>query len=222
MLRDEALNPQKCSVFKSDLSYFFYGRPAYRFKGDPSLLDNHAWPVILVFKNTIENFACSAFPFDSGAFCNGRYKQWLDSTWEIDTFKIDVASTTHARHVAAFYEGNEDYLDGKGKYLHSSNFGFNLEAAAVSQMIRECREGEADDRRFTIEMIADAPIPLDPQYVAMVIVPRVLADSEELAPLVSREIHVYPYRVITHLTASQHHAHLENAVFDRQQKEGLL
>jgi hypothetical protein len=222
ILRDGALSPQKCSVFESDLSYFFYGRPAYRFKSDPSLLDNHAWPVILVFKNTIESFSWSAFPFDSGAFFNGRYQQWLDSTWRIDAFKIDVASTTHARHVSAFYEGNEDYLDGKGKHLDSSKFGLDLEAAAVAQMIRECRDGGADDRRFTIEMIADTPIPLDSRYVAMVIVPRVLADSEELVPLVSRGIHVYPYRVITHFTASQHHAQLENAVFERQQEEGLL
>ncbi|EPS1221913.1 hypothetical protein QZN01_29605 [Burkholderia cenocepacia] len=222
MLRGDALNPQMCNVFKSDLSYFFYGRPAYRFKGDPSLLDAHAWPVVLVFKNTIENFSCSAFPFDSGAFRSGRYQKWLDSAWEIDSFKIDVASTTHARHVAAFYEGNGDYLDGNGKRFHSTSFGLNLEAKAVSEMIRECRDGGADDRRFTVEMIVDAPIPLDPQYVAMVIIPSALADSVEVAPLASRGIRVYPYRVITHLTASHHHALLENVVFDRQNEEGKL
>ncbi len=222
MVRDGALNPQKCNVFQSDLSYFFYGRPAYRFKDDPSLRDNHAWPVILVFKNAIEEFSCSAFPFDSGAFCNGRYKEWMDSSWELNSFKIDVASATHARHVAAFYDGNEDYLDGRGRDLRSSDFGFNLEAAAVSKMIRECRGGNADDRRFAIEMIANQPIPFDPRYIAMVIVPRILSDSAELQPLVSAGIHVYPYRVIEYFTASQHHAELENAVFKRQEQEGLL
>jgi len=222
MLHDGAIHPQMCNVFKSDLSYFFYGRPAYRFKDDPSLLDNHAWPVILVFKNTIEEFVWSAYPFDSGAFHHGRYKEWLDSKWEIDRFKIDVTSTTHARHVAAFYEGNEAYLDGKGRNISSSTFGFNLEAAAVSQMIKECRGASADDRRFAIEMIADQPIPLDSRYVAMVIVPRVLSDSVELRPLVSGGIRAYPYRVIEHFTASQHHAQLENVIFERQQEEGLL
>ncbi|WP_186183266.1 hypothetical protein [Burkholderia gladioli] len=222
ILRDGALGPQKCNVFEMDLSYFFYGRPAYRLKGDPSLLDNHAWPIIFVLKNTIEDFAWSAFPFDSGAFQNGLYQQWLDPTWDINAFRIDIPNTTHARHIAAFYDSNEDYLDGKGKQLHPSNFGFNLEAAAISQMIRECRGGDADDRRFTIEMIADNPIPLNSQYVAMVIVPREVADSQELRPLSSCGIHVYPYRVITHLTASQHHAHLENTIFEHQKEEGLL
>ena len=213
ILHLRVMRPQPCHVFKEDLTYMFYGRPAYRFKDDKPLLDEYAWPVILVFTNDIERLGKVIYPFDSGAFENKRYSRWLKPEWKIDDFALDIVRQSHATHVGAFYSTNDRYLLGNGKHFERGSFGFAVEAAAIAKMIRESHEAAADDRRIAVELILDKDIPIDSKHLKGIIVPAELIGEPELASIQAEGVLVYPYRLITHQTAREHHRLLEDEVY---------
>ncbi len=208
------MRPQHCKVFKADLTYMFYGRPAYRFKEDEALFDEYNWPVILVFRPEVESLGREVYPFDSGAFAGGLYADWLHSGWCLDDFALDPNKQSHARHVGAFYENNDAYLEGRAKHFTSGSLQFNLEAAAIGKMIREYKGAPADDRRLAVELVVNQDIPIDAAHLLAIVVPAQLSTSAELRAVERTGIAIFPYRLITSSTAREHHRLMEDKVYE--------
>jgi hypothetical protein len=224
ILSEGVMRPQLCAVFKKDLTYLFYGRPAYRFKNDKPLLDEYDWPVILVFKNKVEEFGEALYPFDSGAFMGKRYERWLNPAWPLGEFALDVGSHTHAKHVGAFYEKNDAYLLGRAKDIKTGSLGTDVKPAAISKMLREAHDAPADDRRIAIELIVNKEIPIDSDHVAAIVVPVDLIGphSPTLMAAEAQGIVLYPYRLVTHQTGREHHRLLEEKVYELMEKNKCI
>lgn len=115
MIEGDYLTPARCHVFKEDLVYFFYGRPAYRAKDGVNARLEFEWPIVfLVDPKKVEPIR-RLFPFDTGAFAAGLYKGFFDSRSELDDFSLTPTLETAQRLVAAFYNNSQEYLTGDSK-----------------------------------------------------------------------------------------------------------
>src|SRR5690349_7050598 len=107
-----SLEPGLCKVFKEDLLYFFYGRPAYR---DCSLTtpsrDVGFCPICFLFKpGTIINKAKRLYPFDTGASQHGLYEPAIARTSALAAFQVLPTTNSAKGIVSGFFETTEHYL----------------------------------------------------------------------------------------------------------------
>lgn len=79
IIDNDELSTKNCSVFKKDLLYLFYGRPAFKVsQGSPINNDSTVKPVCFLIKaDAIKSFEC-IYPFDSGAYMGGYYKDCIN------------------------------------------------------------------------------------------------------------------------------------------------
>ena len=112
MLEDGArLRPQSCDVFEPErLTYFFYGRSAYRPNQDenPNSL-HHYLPVCLIFKPEASIAIKRVFPFDSGAFQHDFYRSYLHKDMMLGDFLLEANPESPGRIVRRFFTDNTNY-----------------------------------------------------------------------------------------------------------------
>jgi len=90
IVADQKIQPRYCTVFDEDLSYHFYGRPAYRKNAETQANGLAAYaPVILIFKPAIADNAIAAFPFDSGAYVGERYSDVMHHRMSVKDFGLE-------------------------------------------------------------------------------------------------------------------------------------
>jgi hypothetical protein len=109
ILTSDLLQPRKCPYFNEDLLYLFYGRPSYRpnAKELASSLSFMA-PVCFVLRPESLSFIARMFPFDSGAFHNGLFQDFLHPQMTIADFALEPDLQNPARLVNGFFGSNEN------------------------------------------------------------------------------------------------------------------
>ncbi len=187
----------------------FYGRPAYRFKGHVSMQQSFAAPVVLVFSERVLAHACRLFPFDTGAFGGGRYKKWVINQMSLESFEYPTTDDMQNRHVTAFYGKNANYWHGEG--LEIKDIPGQFEVEAVKSMIHDTpADGDADDRRLSVELIIKDDIPMTADYVEAMLIPTALADAEFVEKFKNDlGLHVMEYRSNKNKPAIEYQALLE-------------
>lgn len=212
ILTSRVLTPQLCPVFDERLTYMFYGRPAYRFKGRVSMQHSFSAPVVLVFSEKVLAHACRLFPFDTGAFGGGRYKKWVLEQMSLESFEYPANGDMQGRHVSAFYGENDNYWNGDGIELKGIAGEFEVEA--VQSMIQDTTSGEeADDRRLSIELVIKEDIPMTAEYVEAMLIPTSLADAGFVEKFKNDlGLHVFEYRSNKNKPAIEYQALLENKI----------
>lgn len=170
------LSPQECKVFNEDISYFFYGRPAYRRAVDPVITSAKA-PVVIIFNPVSITIPKRIFPFDSGAFPD-RYKTWLATGMKRENFELDADMVSPLRHVSAFFQNNLNYWECT-TCIQPKATGAELEAETLCKIYNDTSPpGGADDRKHAVELQIDHPIPLDDKAILAIILPRQCLDYE--------------------------------------------
>src|SRR5207249_2090775 len=107
MLRDEGLEPADCPVFGEKIIYLFYGRPAYRAKDGKNARLQFEWPIIFIFDPLKIEPLYRVFPFDTGAFDMGLYKDFFDDKSELPDFSVDPSLRSVRQLVGAYYRDHE-------------------------------------------------------------------------------------------------------------------
>lgn len=143
--------PSHCPLFNCDLTYLFYGRPAYRFGYDGSMRAGQWAPCVFVFHPTIELRGVQMYPFDTGAFLRGRFEQWIPRQYSLADFELPISCGAPGHFIQAFYGSNVDYWVGDGR-VAASYRGCELERAVLADMISDRAGNRADNRRQAIEM----------------------------------------------------------------------
>ncbi|MEZ0604930.1 hypothetical protein ACAX43_22605 [Paraburkholderia sp. IW21] len=222
ILKSGVLSPQQCPVFKAPLTYMFYGRPAYRFKGHVYMQQSFASPVVLVFKEEVLALSSRLFPFDTGAFDGGRYKKWLDEQMKLDSFEYPTNNDMQGRHVTAFYGENSNYWHGDG--IEIKGIAGEFEVEVVKSMIQAApSEGDADDRRLSIELIIKDEIPMTSDYVEAMLIPTTLADADFVRKFKNEVgLHVMQYRASKNKPAIEYQALLEFKIEEYHALVGAL
>lgn len=178
-VRNGKLRPSRCRVFKEPLIYLFYGRPAYRVELEerPSQLYS-SLPVCFIFKPNCISALKRIYPFDSGAFTRGLYKDHISGKFTLDDFAMDCMPEVPQHIVGAFFHSNRGYYLGNPKPISIPFTEFSTRA--YFSLITDKGYREVDDRRSTIEIQCNRAINLSRDTIEAVVLPRAFLDEEEL------------------------------------------
>lgn len=77
-----------CDVFGEPLSYFFYGKPAYKKHSSSSMRTMARAPVVILMSPDLLESRKRVFPFDTGAFHRGRYWPWVHASMALQDFEV--------------------------------------------------------------------------------------------------------------------------------------
>lgn len=189
-----------CSVFGEKLSYWFYGRPAYKLGdihfGSKALY--HA-PVCLIANP--KNFPTPkrAFPFDSGAFDGRKFNGIMPKKASLADFELEPSFKAAQRVVGKFYESNEEYLLANPKQNITHN-NWDFELSAYHTLIRAAQDGHEaqrfDERSSSIEFQFAGRIPFPSAFDAIVLPSPLLNGDDKYTGAIKKSgLHLIPYPV---------------------------
>lgn len=177
-----SLTPQLCPVMNNPLTYFFYGRPAYR-PGpiSPTNRDYDSRPVSLLFRREAVSSIMGIYPCDTGAHERGFYSPFLDGVTFSDLDCISVADA-EKRIVARFFGANDSYFYGEELSPLSPPLAGDT-ATKFYDLLTSSRITDCDDRSQTIELIQSQAQNLDDALEGVVIPDFLLGEPLIMAVL---------------------------------------
>ncbi|HEY4343905.1 MAG TPA: hypothetical protein VGN05_06150 [Parvibaculum sp.] len=218
IIRDGRITPSECPVFEEPLTYFFYGRPAYRVSESGAVKVEAACPYCFIFDEALISKAKNIYAFDTGAFANRLYKHMLADEMNVEDFSLEDDVKRPNRIIANVFKSRKNYFEGDTSEVAAPNEAtepWDFQARAYMQLLKSTGRNEPDDRICSIEIIVAEPIALTGNLKA-VIVPHTLWNKNKKAPwldkLDSEEIRIEPYNFIPGRHPEHYHALLESAV----------
>ena len=166
-IKNGALEPSYCNVFKRDLLYFSYGGVFHRYGQIPTN-EVSILPVAILFKPSLLNRIDHFFPYDTGAAKKGRYSSWSDELMQWDKYRVFGRGDyeTPSKLVYYIYGSNEKYLTGQ--VLSESKLADSSHVEPLANLIRFLREDLTSDntdyRQRVIECQATQRIDLREAY----------------------------------------------------------
>ncbi|WP_424627673.1 hypothetical protein [Bradyrhizobium sp. SYSU BS000235] len=222
IIKDRQIAPRLCNVFDYDLSYYFYGRPAYRKNGDTQANSLAAYaPIVLIFKPTISDDAIAAFPFDTGAFKGEKYSDVTHHRMSVEDFGLEPSHENIGKIVAFFFGNNKNYYDQLPS--QKTKIGKNeFEAQSYQELITYRGKNERDDRSTTIEIIFDKSVELRTNLLAIVVPSSFLKDKAVKSRLQALHVHIRPYTDGANLTPASQIPRLSDVVRHYYIEQGIL
>jgi len=175
--RGEIQTNDACEVFGAKITYFFYGRPAFKYAVDEeATTDLSLYPVCFVMK--LENMEPlkRTFPFDTGALFHKRLKRYFHRKNTVLDFELEPNTSRINDVVFHFFGDNK-------KYIHPSRSdreyaAEDFESVSYSKMLETHVRTEADERRVTIELQAGPTVPLTRSSLQAIILPTQLRGAK--------------------------------------------
>lgn len=114
ILESKLLKATACQFFHGEqILYFFVGRPGYK----TSIVHNPSYwqlPSVFVFPTLVNTNPARVFPFDTGAFKQGRYKDILGVS-DVSEFQISPDYRSVEKLISVFFESLGAYNRGNPK-----------------------------------------------------------------------------------------------------------
>lgn len=183
-LNENQLNCTHCDVFSEELLYFFYGRPAYRAKEQNNVKLEYDWPIVMVFKPETLSDISAVYPFDTGAFHLGIYKNFFHKDSKLSDFLLPANLEYAQKFVASFYKNNDEYFRGdsrKSVEIPSRNFeaqGIHELARTPSSRISGVSSHIRDERSSTVELHSKNTVSLINTMIGIIIPEPYLNDKD--------------------------------------------
>jgi hypothetical protein len=177
----QSIDAKRCRHFNEDLIYLFVGRPAYKRPSAGSAAEYWELPCCFIFDEVADFLVKRVYPFDSGAFRDGRYPEYIDFM-DFREFEVDDAGAP-GRMVSAFFGDSARYFRGtpKGKEDFENEFQLGVLEAEIKALRRLAEDGTPagfDDRRFTIEVQVADKIDFRTNPPAAVVLPSIYLRDE--------------------------------------------
>jgi len=172
IIRSREVLPQKCPVFDESLSYFFYGRPAYRVSSDNVVQYEAACPYCFIFSPHLIARANRIFPFDTGAYDARLYKHVLIDEMELNDFSLGRQGERIEKIIDAVFPDRLEYFDGNRDAVANPDEAaeaWEMAARAYLKLIRSSGRNEPDDRICSIEVAFSDPVPFANNLLAAVV-----------------------------------------------------
>lgn len=189
IMETRTIRCSSCQFFTDkDYLYLYYGRPAYRprkTQGAVALEDFHLSAFLI--RRSQAPLPTRIFPFDSGAFCSGAYKNFINANHEIESFQLPDDLDSAARFIYAFFGSNAGYFN-RTVSLRRKPSVLDFEVDALVELYSGKSKMAADDRRASIEFQFDQPIALHDGVVEAVIVNEEMAEDAEVREFVEIEL----------------------------------
>jgi hypothetical protein len=191
ILEGDTLDPKECGVFKEQLTYLFYGRPAYRAKDGNNARLEFEWPIVFIFDPQRLSAIRRLFPFDTGAFALGIYDHFFAKDSRVEDFVLDPTLDAATKIVGALYVNNEEYyLGGTRKNVDIPHRQFELQGLYELARLPGIQGASSmwqkrDERSSAIEIQFDQPLPLTDTLIA-VILPKPYMDDSDIKDALQR------------------------------------
>jgi hypothetical protein len=218
-----SLSPTACPFFKEDLVYLFYGRPSYRVATRSNPRRNLLYaPTCFVFRPEVATSIARVYPFDTGAFHEGLYNDYLHASMKLDDFMVGNAPDLPGQIVSAFFGDNDKYYKGQHKVLPDVHISPN-EVQVYYDMIASTGATEMDDRAYTIELHSTSAISMSGNLVGVVL-PAPAMDNPVIAGLVLNEwkIPFLTYHAFSKLRPIEYHGQVVEKVYELLKRGGYL
>ncbi|CDZ46972.1 hypothetical protein [Neorhizobium galegae] len=179
-LREQLLKTEDvCEVFNEQITYLFYGRPAFKYSmNEGNYVNLSMYPLCFVFDIDLVGAIKRIFPFDTGALHHKILKRFIHEKNVVADFELSPDQNRISDVIIHFYGSNRSYVDGKLADLQIDEFDF--ESTAFSQMHNRYVPDGSDERRITIEVHGEQQISLDKGALKALIVPAPMLDSQFL------------------------------------------
>lgn len=222
MIVDKFFEPSHCKVFDEDLSYFFYGRPAFRRRDQEQTRLSSRTPIAIILHPSLVDMGCRMYPFDSGAF-TGHYKQWMHPEMKLSDFELICSPDAPKKSIAAFFGNNVNYLRATSTAPPKPYDG-EFEVESVVELLRDPSSHDADDRRLAIELQVGKKIDFDSKAILALIAPDELEEAiwfQEFMNGPGRGIIVSTYKTMLLRRIGEYQALLEEHALEIQESRGM-
>ena len=216
MLNNGTIPLESCDVFLGEnVQYFFYGRPAYVVAQDTGNRRDHLYfPVCFLVDPTYVEIT-NIFPFDTGAFAEGFYDDYIDKTMDINGFQIAPTIQSIKGFVKGFYGDNKKYYTRNPKNIAIS-YDTNDELYAYINIMTASGAPPFDGRAESIEIITKKPFSIH-QGVKALVIPNEFEFASEtrdaVEELKSSGVDIITYQIMG-LGAEQYNAIMYDKVYE--------
>lgn len=173
-----ALVPRHCDVFQESLTYFFYGRPAYRSAHGHQPGDSIALcPVCFVFRpRSLASHVHRVFPCDSGAVATNRFTPDV-SQGDLPELELERSIESARRVVSLLFQSNSAYF--VGRVVSGQSFPSGHLTARFYALLQRSGPVGFDDRKSAIEVQTKDTIELKDR-LSFVVLPREFLEEPKI------------------------------------------
>lgn len=186
IISEKKIKPLFCNVFKEQLAYLFYGRPAYKNSTTQSSKLNAMFPVSFIIKSAGVKPVKRLAPFDTGAFWKELYKDFLHKGMRVENFLLSPDINTIPKFIHFFFETNEAYYKGEPRPAVTFD-SMDFEIESYFELIRARWQSGADDRKASIEVQIDRELEMTQHNVEAIVIPSHLKSSSYVQDVVIGE-----------------------------------
>ncbi|VVQ17845.1 hypothetical protein PS934_04554 [Pseudomonas fluorescens] len=182
ILSSKAIKPTMCPVFNEELLYFFYGRPSYRINdGGLSFGSKSMFPVCFIINPAYAVDIKRIFPFDTGAYYAGLYKDHVHKSAACDDYMFDSTYEFIQKYVSMFYGTNTNYYNGTATIALDKLPVMGFEFQSLHSLITQQGACVVDDRSYTIEIQCSGETNISNGSVIAVVLPDDIMSDEVLS-----------------------------------------
>lgn len=211
--RAGAVEPADCAVLKRSLAYFFYGRPAYRTKGDGPVKNPAACPMCFVFDPNVLKQADEIHPFDTGAFESRLYHHIIMDEMRREDFSLEQQVNRPNKLISAIYGERGVYFEGdNSKISVTPVLPSEFLAYTYVELLKSAGRNEPDDRVGTVEVIFESPVPLKGNLLAVVVPDILWSEADKASWIVEigqSGVDILPFKYSIGREPEHHHAMIE-------------
>jgi hypothetical protein len=229
ILQKKKLERKLDDVFKGErLLYFYYARPARRFKMNSNKSKLYI-PVVFIIKPIIDNIK-RIYPFDTGAYNkyieNGR----LNSTTEISDYELSNNLFSIKQYINTIFGDNNNYFYGKCKADSELLDNIvrcrkaNPDLDNLLNLIAERKDDGIDDRRKTIEIQIANDYHFSGRLEA-VFVPYIFQNDKKIVKImkaINAELWGYEYYDISNISNDEQIHSIYNSVRKYYTSKGYI
>lgn len=190
ILNERKLSTSEDDVFENEkLLYLFYGRPAYKSANQQSSKLKAFLPISFIVKSESIDRIKRVISFDSGAFKNGLYNNYLHPQMSLDNFILTPTIDAVKKAICYLFGTNENYFKGIPKEKPPFD-PLDFEIECLYNLISGNEQQIVDDRKSTFEIQLDNQLFLTNSSLEAVILPDFFLSSELVTRVLVNELKV--------------------------------
>lgn len=168
ILVNNLLETTYCKVFKENLLYFFYGKPAYRVSSQiPESSTSYILAPCCFVVDYKKIKSARIFPFDTGAFATERYDEITKLRTGMCEYELSNRIEDIPQFICMFYENNNNYIEGNVSLAR--NKATTIASQALIDFLSSSGLLKYDDRARSVEISTGDNLELSDSVEAIVV-----------------------------------------------------
>lgn len=193
---NKKIRPTRCEIFNKELTYLFYGKPAYRVSGcKSSSRDPGRFPVSFVINLESPQIE-HVYPFDTGALSNSIFKDIFEDVVNPALFEIGSSLDCLQNFITCFYETDEKYFNCQPVVDQKCFSRFSFELVRTLMLVNEKASTKYDNRAYTAELQITNALDFNGSNIKAILLPEFFMEDPELATfLYNNDIDAISYTI---------------------------